>query len=592
MKDNRKGKINEATSDSSGGRGSYNPPLRPGLRKWLGNSLDPFVEPVSNYINAENNYDSLDGKMSKNNKNVKKKESVSKKIRNKDWNIEVGEEGDDEFAKAPYKKVVQKVKKNKGVIDISEANTSVTAGLYNGPIELGLKKWKNETAPFNNEVSHSHNKKAKKSKMKDNVLRTVGVWEKGKDGSYHIPTHDAGGKKQKKKTESLEEWLDRNQNVLYEDLAVWFGTKKKPKGSKQPKGPWVNICRKDENGKHPPCGRPEATDKAYPKCRAAGVAGKMSDSEKRSACQQKRRAEKSNPKSGTGNKPKLVSYKPRNENTIKITESQLERLITVLTEQSNDYKWTPTTSDQKNELTTTSTYSSSNATKGVKQTYSCVPMLFDSAVEELLKKGYDKTLLKASLGVIGRESGFGSGKRYQMLSSLKSLSAYIGLDTSVGFGQIKPETVKKYGLTVSDLNSAIGSLIGVYNILKTNYNKAINVGYSPKEPSSNFTKGTGNAALDISIVSFNAGEDKIKKYCSTNNPNIKKPCLNTIIKTDNIPQTSTTFTKTTNVDNVVNNEYVKNYLPNFKTQRWDNVNITSHGYVAEVAGTIKNLNCF
>ena len=502
MKDNRKGKINEATSDSSGGRGSYNPPLRPGLRKWLGNSLDPFVEPVSNYINAENNYDSLDGKMSKNNKNVKKKESVSKKIRNKDWNIEVGEEGDDEFAKAPYKKVVQKVKKHK----------------------------------------------------------------------------------------EISEELDSSENILNEDLAVWFGTKKKPKGSKQPKGPWVNICRKDENGKHPPCGRPEATDKAYPKCRAAGVAGKMSDSEKRSACQQKRRAEKSNPKSGTGNKPKLVSYKPRND--IKITEQQLERLIAVLTEQSNDYKWTPTTSDQKNELTTTSTYSSSNVTKGVKQTYSCVPMLFDSAVEELLKKGYDKTLLKASLGVIGRESGFGSGKRYQMLSSLKSLSAYIGLDTSVGFGQIKPETVKKYGLTVSDLNSAIGSLIGVYNILKTNYNKAINVGYSPKEPSSNFTKGTGNAALDISIVSFNAGEDKIKKYCSTNNPNIKKPCLNTIIKTDNIPQTSTTFTKTTNVDNVVNNEYVKNYLPNFKTQRWDNVNITSHGYVAEVAGTIKNLNCF
>jgi hypothetical protein len=254
MKDNRKGKINEATSDSSGGRGSYNPPLRPGLRKWLGNSLDPFVEPVSNYINAENNYDSLDGKMSKNNKNVKKKETVSKKIRNKDWNIEVGEEGDDEYAKAPYKKVKHKVKKHKGVEDISE----------------------------------------------------------------------------NKKQENMEEWLDRNQNVLYEDLAVWFGTKKKPKGSKQPKGPWVNICRKDKNGKHPPCGRPEASDKAYPKCRAAGVAGKMSDSEKRSACQQKRRAEKSNPKSGTGNKPKLVSYKPRNENTIKITEAQLERLIKYL----------------------------------------------------------------------------------------------------------------------------------------------------------------------------------------------------------------------------------------------------------------------
>jgi hypothetical protein len=103
------------------------------------------------------------------------------------------------------------------------------------------------------------------------------------------------------------------EEVLKEDLAVWFGTKKKPKGSKQPKGPWVNICRKDKNGKHPPCGRKEADTKSYPKCRAAGVAGKMSDSQKRAACQQKRRAEKSDPKIGNGNKPTMTSYKPRKE---------------------------------------------------------------------------------------------------------------------------------------------------------------------------------------------------------------------------------------------------------------------------------------
>ena len=99
--------------------------------------------------------------------------------------------------------------------------------------------------------------------------------------------------------------------LLNEDLGVWFGTKKKPKGSKQPKGPWVNICRKDKNGKHPPCGRPEAKSTSYPKCRAAGVAGKMSDAQKKAACSQKRRAEKSNPKSGKGNKPTLTSYKPK-----------------------------------------------------------------------------------------------------------------------------------------------------------------------------------------------------------------------------------------------------------------------------------------
>jgi len=101
------------------------------------------------------------------------------------------------------------------------------------------------------------------------------------------------------------------ENVLKEDLAVWFGTKKKPKGSKQPKGPWVNICRKKEGGGHPPCGRPEADSKGYPKCRAAGVASKMTDSQKRAACQQKRKAEKSNPKVGTGNAPTMTSYKTK-----------------------------------------------------------------------------------------------------------------------------------------------------------------------------------------------------------------------------------------------------------------------------------------
>ncbi len=41
----------------------------------------------------------------------------------------------------------------------------------------------------------------------------------------------------------------------------------------------------------------------------------MSDSQKKSACAQKRKAEKSNPKTGTGNKPKMVSYKPKKKKT-------------------------------------------------------------------------------------------------------------------------------------------------------------------------------------------------------------------------------------------------------------------------------------
>jgi hypothetical protein len=170
-------------------------------------------------------------------------------------------------------------------------NTSTTAGLYTGPVELGIRKFnKKNLAPFTEFVDSDVNHKNIKSTTKNNIRKVVGMWEKGQDGSYEVETGDV--------------------HTIKEDLAVWFGTKKKPKGSKQPKGPWVNICRKVD-GKHPPCGRSEADTKGYPKCRAAGVAGKMSDAEKKSACAQKRREEKKDPKIGKGNKPTMVSYKPK-----------------------------------------------------------------------------------------------------------------------------------------------------------------------------------------------------------------------------------------------------------------------------------------
>ena len=188
-------------------------------------------------------------------------------------------------------------------LSIIESDTSVTSGIYNGPLEIGLKKWKkNVLSPFTEFLDHSVNDVAKQKILKNNIIKKVGVWEKHPEDGYEIPTYEV--------------------DAINEDLGVWFGTKKKPKGSKQPKGPWVNICRKDKNGKHPPCGRPEADSKGYPKCRAAGVAGKMSDSQKKSACAQKRKAEKKHDKSGTGNKPVMVSHKKKKTN-----ESVLIQLI-------------------------------------------------------------------------------------------------------------------------------------------------------------------------------------------------------------------------------------------------------------------------
>ena len=208
---------------------------------------------------------------------------------------------------------------------IKEATGSGSAGHFKIPIVLAPQNWKeDQLGPFNIPVYHYNNaelayeeadgdfketpeERAKIEKRTDKLSRIDDYLK-----SFYTGQNDEDGSNIAD-VEPPEKIIKQAVGPLKEDLAVWFGTKKKPKGSSQPKGPWVNICRKKEGGGHPPCGRPEASDKGYPKCRAAGVASKMSDSEKKSACQQKRNAEKSHSKLGTGNKPKMTHYKPKNE---------------------------------------------------------------------------------------------------------------------------------------------------------------------------------------------------------------------------------------------------------------------------------------
>ena len=126
-----------------------------------------------------------------------------------------------------------------------------------------------------------------------------------------------------------------SEYILSEDLAVWFGTKKKKKGSSQPKGPWVNICKKKKGGGHPPCGRKDADKGAYPVCRGAGVAGKMSQKEKDSACRRKREKEKKDPQTGKGQKPtriKVKNYKKKNETIDRLVNLVLENNKPVISE--------------------------------------------------------------------------------------------------------------------------------------------------------------------------------------------------------------------------------------------------------------------
>ena len=284
----------EATSDSSGSRGSYIAPMQLGIRKFKKSQNGPFTIPVSKYDSPMLEFDSYDGSMDETKKQIKKIDSKAKKVTNY-----IKKHPESTFSDDNGNNINQTPGKNKKIVpvnewvEITEASTSVTAGEYSGPIEIGLKKWsKSELGPFYEFIDNKLNDIAIKKSLKNNLKRIVGVWEKGKDGTHNVDTHDV--------------------HTINEDLGVWFGKKKKPKGSSQPKGPWVNICSKVD-GKHPPCGRQDTSKGSYPKCRSVGVAGKMSDSQKRSACQQKRTAEKKDTQTGKGQKPIMTSYKTKKE---------------------------------------------------------------------------------------------------------------------------------------------------------------------------------------------------------------------------------------------------------------------------------------
>ena len=320
--------IQEVSSMENARTGAFVPPIQPGLHKFEKSALGPFIEPVSNFDSPELAHDSYDGKVhtpSKKAKKLEKKAERGRKYVENNFDFyTIGEEIIDEFNSVLYEDDYEVWS------GVSEATITVGSGPYKIPMSPGLKKWDKESlGPYVEPVSKYVSSElqydsydgimdSKNIKTKEHIAKKISNSNKRKftdqddsglgagrvsfGGGSEGGDGDGGGI-----SESLV-----NKDILIEDLAVWFGTKKKPKGSKQPKGPWVNICRKVD-GKHPPCGRPDTSKGAYPKCRAAGVAGKMSDSQKRAACAQKRRAEKSDTQSGKGQKPVMTSYKPRKE---------------------------------------------------------------------------------------------------------------------------------------------------------------------------------------------------------------------------------------------------------------------------------------
>ena len=147
--------ISETTSVDLGGRGSYIPPLQPGMRPFDKKSLSPFTDSVSKYDSPLLAYDSYDGSMDERLDQIKKMEKQARKVTNYIKKHPTFSDTDGNVINQ-----YPNGKKKLGIVPVNEwvdvddiiiegTTTEVSAGEYTGPLELGLKKWnKTQLSPF------------------------------------------------------------------------------------------------------------------------------------------------------------------------------------------------------------------------------------------------------------------------------------------------------------------------------------------------------------------------------------------------------------------------------------------------------------
>tara|TARA_R100000900_G_scaffold67223_3_gene53652 strand:+ start:1727 stop:3526 length:1800 start_codon:yes stop_codon:yes gene_type:complete len=266
----------------------------------------------------------------------------------------------------------------------------------------------------------------------------------------------------------------------------------------------------------------------------------------------------------------------------------------VLSEEKGSMAQRPTKAD-----VATSKINDTNLPDNIKNAVLAVTLSQGSIMKSL---GIDKQTLRlltnAAVGVTGRESDFGKGKRYNVLKWVENMAsitannpitksiAYrdgalgwllltVG-DTSIGPAQVRygqhfgdedaelADYAKKMeiqgAMSVTNYSKAVIAAIGILALL---YKKAAKIGYSTDSPGVSRQKftSTGRAALDMALVGYNTSPDNVTSYCGTDE--IKKKCE----ETEQEP-------------------VAQNYIPAFKTPRGDSF-LTSLGYISEVAQNMK-----
>jgi hypothetical protein len=320
---------------------------------------------------------------------------------------------------------------------------------------------------------------------------------------------------------------------------------------------------------------------------------------------------------------------------IKITESDLEKIIRkVISEQTImgkelDFKQQP--SNRSDYLGKGAGFERQNfpersTPKIVTVPYRCLPQGMSSFANyvrihkhELMRdlQVDEKTLLimaKASMGIIGRETTFGEGTDFkdeavEFLTSvglgfipqsaqsgwnkLRSMRGKSPQQMSLGPAQFTRDTWNSYGLdkkigSYDESFNAISQGLGTIHRINDDYKLALKTGtgtgpsvnpIAVKQGKIKSLNGTGNNALDLAIVSHNMA-GLINKWCQTSDPNYAGPCNQKVYQPfkDSKPEIKI---------NVYTDKQIVNYFPNKKSG-----NLTSIGYLEEVANYINKFNCF
>lgn len=176
-------------------------------------------------------------------------------------------------------------------------------GIYEGkevPLDLPMFEEEEEYSDINESKNVPVNKKLW-DKAISQAKQKFDVYPSAYANAWAAKWYKSKGGKWKKKVSEGKKGLD--DKGVYPDSGL----------GKWAKEDWVDVSRKNKDGSHPSCGRKDADEKGYPKCRPSKSASKMTDKEKESASRRKREVENKDKDNPKGDKPNMVKTMKESE---------------------------------------------------------------------------------------------------------------------------------------------------------------------------------------------------------------------------------------------------------------------------------------